>query len=437
MSNNRHFARSIGVSVLEPRDNPATFGVTNDTWDATTPNSLLWAITQANETPGEDVITLVTGLIGQGVPGKPPVITATSTVTITEAVKIETTLAGQRVTITGAGTEGQSALVVNLGLTRIPLPEPGGGSTTVNTAIPEGEIGPGAGDPNAPRVAKLIDLDFTECTAWDGGAITVKAGTLWIESAHFDKNTASGGLIAGRGGAIFVEAGAVLQVAGNVAFTENSTVGMGGAGGAIWAEGNAHIFNTGNSFTQNKSDDGGAIASLGVGILGVEKAQFVGNIAEAGGGAIWLTSTSPNQIPHVISLSTFKENRANGMNLGEGGGIYISAGRLWLRQSDFRDNFARMKGGGLYADNASVTIASGSFKDNMVEAANGLDGIGDAIYVGGKGIVDCVVADKSNPNDLGTTFDRSIVWIAKNGTFTWLTQPAMPATEAPREIREE
>lgn len=339
----------LNVVVLENRDTPANFLVNNAAWSANTPNSLPWAVAQANSTNGEDVITINRDDVATSaaLPDGSATITANkSTLTVTEAVRIMTTVAGQRVTISGRGDEGKkSVLVFNLGPTRDPNQPPGGGGgpvVTVREDIPGGGgAGGGGAGGGALPVARLTDINFERCdsTRGNGAAIAVAAGTVFVEDAKFANNETHRFLedditLQYNGGAIAVQAGALLQIAGNVAFTDNFAATR---GGAIWTEGNVAVLNSGNSFSKNFAQYGGAIASGGNGIVSVYGASFTENSASTQGGAMWLDSATPGGT-HIISRASFKGNFIDINGLfnadGHGGAIYISNGKLAISRTD-------------------------------------------------------------------------------------------------------
>jgi hypothetical protein len=122
----------------------------------------------------------------------------------------------------------------------------------------------------------------------------------------------------------------------------------------------------------------------------VESVEFMGHVADLGGGAIWSSGSAPLTVVDCV----FSGNRSMTGNSERGGGAiaYVGSGqsldRLTIHQSEFYNNRG-INGGAINSLNAALTVEQSTFSGNDVAAARiatgqispTLRGYGGAIYV--------------------------------------------------------
>ena len=191
--------------------------------------------------------------------------------------------------------------------------------------------------------ATLSGLTLTGPNTTYGGGIN-NFGTLSVSGAVFSGNSAD------WGGGIANNPGAVLQVSSST-FT----------GGYGW-DGGAGIYNagkltaTGDSFSNNHGQFGGAILNTGVATL--SDLTFNGNVAWDGGA---ISNGDPYTATGTMTLdhSTLTHNQGN----GEGGGI-DNWGALTVSNSSIVGNQAQYLTGGGIDNRGSLTIINSTITGN-------------------------------------------------------------------------
>ncbi|CAG9326023.1 unnamed protein product [Blepharisma stoltei] len=184
-----------------------------------------------------------------------------------------------------------------------------------------------------------------------GGAIFSTSSNVIISGSHFSHNSA----LSGGGGAIWSFSGSLLNISNSEFFSSYSS-DLGGVitgyeselnienswfesyeSGAIYGEKmiNAYIYET--SFLYGNSENGGAFSCVGCIKMEIDKCNFIENSAEIAGGALYLATTSGNEIgqAYIVSRSTFKNNSAD-----LGGAIYSNNIKLSVISSTFMENMA-------------------------------------------------------------------------------------------------
>ena len=222
----------------------------------------------------------------------------------------------------------------------------------------------------------------------NGGA----GGAIYLsDSATFTDNTFTNNYSASEGGAISLEnnkaKATTVSFLGTNTFTGNkaNTTGVGGA---------INIHNTDDvdtltvniegqaSFSANTANSGGAIYNKSV--LNIDGAEFSGNIASYGGGAIY--STGGGEL--TVDNSTFTGNKASiGGAIVEG----MGAEKTTIIGSTFEGNVAYKDGGALALNGPETIIEDSTFSGNIAGFENGaVDGAtsattdgGGAIHLGG------------------------------------------------------
>ena len=175
-----------------------------------------------------------------------------------------------------------------------------------------------------------------------GGAVYLNDGTLVLDGATFDSNSATKtGSSGGSGGAIYNYQGTISEATGasQSTFTGNSAAVNGGA-----------IGNVGSSNTEKA-----IIESL--------NAQFTNNSAASNGGAIY------NRLGDINSLTgTFTSNTAD-----NGGAIYNFSGTINLDNATFVDNGATTAGGAINNATSTATINMSDVTFNAPTGTNAND----------------------------------------------------------------
>jgi len=235
-----------------------------------------------------------------------------------------------------------------------------------------------------------------------GGAIyNTSRGVISLENVMFGGNIANIAP-AGRGGAIYSEGGK-LDIFGGLFINNEAT-----QGGAIFHDdpnGNEYVLVIdGTDFRGNEaSDKGGAIYNTVTGIIAITAAEFVRNIANVEGSAIWNAgiieingATFNNNSQPIggiggrrggaifnastgiltITDSTFEGNVASEIfaTRGYGGAIYNDEGILEFTGNNVFTYNRAYDGGAIYSKDAELAIKDGKFNKNS--AANS----GGAIY---------------------------------------------------------
>lgn len=232
-------------------------------------------------------------------------------------------------------------------------------------------------------LTNITNNSLQENQAKLGGAVQVNGATAWVYGNSFLKNTA---LDAGGGVYVWQIAGRITTIKAN-SFTQNTasnggavmaqgnsfanenpvialntfTLNTAHAGGAIHITqiGKAKVFN--NTFTQNTADAGGAIAVLGQDNLADCAPQIASNyleqnIANAGGGAIFLSNTQ----------ATLTDNLMYANKADLGGGIMVNGKNLVTCKNNTVDANKAINGAGLYAgQEATVKLDYNTFKNNV------------------------------------------------------------------------
>lgn len=185
---------------------------------------------------------------------------------------------------------------------------------------------------------------ITENTSGAVGGAGGSAGNFFsLTNSTVSNNTApflAGGLILVNG---LIAVGSV-QIE-NTEFSGNA----GGLGGALITNGIGATIENSRFLNNTASQDAGAIAVVGQGVLQVSDSTFSGNTAAFSGGGILLTEDSRA----FLVSTTIAEN-----NAASGGGISVTqSSEAFITNSTLSTNTATLQGGGVYEDGiSSVTI---------------------------------------------------------------------------------
>jgi hypothetical protein len=215
----------------------------------------------------------------------------------------------------------------------------------------------------------------------DGGAINNLLSELTVEDSVFRNNDATpGGPSAaghGYGGAIYTD-GATYPtndaIGGQIIIRRSQFIGNRGAGqgGAVFSfaypPDTVLIEDTlfkDNRLTLNAKGDalGGAL-SHGNSALTLRNSTFVGNTAQAQGGAFWIDGRQPASLSNL----TFASNRAEeDASTGKGGlgGAIAGSGNWTCNGCTFSANYAGFMGGAIFGgDPANTSLKNSAFVGN-------------------------------------------------------------------------
>lgn len=189
-----------------------------------------------------------------------------------------------------------------------------------------------------------------------GGAINV-TGDITITNSYFERNQSTSN--SGTGGALSASARVILN---DTQFISNTA----GKGGAIYAV--SSLVATNGLFVNNiaRVDEGGAlyVGSFGAVLTNTELRQ---NRSINNGGAIRMIGSI------VLTGGSIYDNFCSA-NTCNGGGIYVSSGRLDMDGTQVISNTAR-KGGGILVNSGAASVNNALFERNIAAEVG-------ALYIG-------------------------------------------------------
>ncbi len=234
------------------------------------------------------------------------------------------------------------------------------GALTVSSCIFDSNGSNGAGGAisvTATGSAAVSDSTFQNHTVSWGGAIA-SDGAINVSNCVFTNNAVTSGSATGLGGGAIYHFGKVATIT-NSTFTNNREMGTSGGGGAIRNRGGTMTISY-STFTENTAGDGGgAIASAGT--LTIDNSKIANNI-----------TTGPN---------------AQQSGQGGGGGISSNGGELTINNSVITGNSAANDGGGIYITASIVNIRNTTVSDNVANTNNDLYGSGGGVWIRAEGQV--------------------------------------------------
>lgn len=224
-----------------------------------------------------------------------------------------------------------------------------------------------------------------------GAPLNVLSGqdvmTTTIQRLIFRDSTSTASAGGGSGGAIALTGTVAPRIVEN-SFTNNHADLD---GGAVFIDSFQQPTTTtvdGNSFGGNDAGPGGFGGALAVsepGALAAERNDFANNVADGSGGGFYLQVGST-----YLTANDVGSNSAG----GDGGGGFIQAGRTTLVSNDFHDNDAVNEGGGVWigspvflmfaqstsASTADVVQSSNLFDGNTLsDTTEAAEGVGELI----------------------------------------------------------
>lgn len=329
-------AAAVLGATAGPADAATTFTVTETTDDGTvaTVGSLSWAIDQANNTAGEDIIDFAVATVTMAAgPGQLPGVTEAVDITGPGASALTLDLTGHcgiYLDNVDAGTPTISGLTITHGAT--------GAQNTCNDDDSGGAIALFYGDTDV-----VIDsVVLTENYAYnDGGAIVcyLGDGALTITNSTIDHNEAQE-----SGGGLYADCNGALTIT-NSTFAYNDA---GSIGGGLYALGAGNTTISGSTIDHNNADagSGGVDASIG-GQLTIANSTLSANTGGGyGGGGLAAAADAT-----TILQSTIAGNRSEaitGAPVDLAGGVSIGSGDLVVTQSTISGNTSTGSNGGLY-----------------------------------------------------------------------------------------
>jgi predicted outer membrane repeat protein len=231
-----------------------------------------------------------------------------------------------------------------------------------------------------------IELELRRCQfisneATSGGAIYSKhshsffyPSSSFIADTLFKRNIATAA--SGTGGAICI----LALITTNVFLSENTFLenAANGSGGACYFNVYGSVQLSHCHFKNNMAVYGGAVysssASVDFGALELNNCTFMGNAADALGGALYLARHRS-----AVYNCLFTKNVA-----GSGGGIYSIVSAITIKDDIFQGNTAKMKGGAWYLESESAGGKFYRFKFSVIMARTTFEynraGDGGAMY---------------------------------------------------------
>jgi hypothetical protein len=259
----------------------------------------------------------------------------------------------------------------------------------------------------------LRDATFIDNAAQIGGAVfLLNSDETTVTDSAFTGNTAISSVGFGSGGAIYDEAGHGLDVESS-SFSDNYSNGL---GGAVDTEQNAFMTVTGSSFQSNSAgQDGGAVyvheaggprpraftgdrfsdnsADVGGAIdlqppfpaaASLDRDEFDHNTATSGGGAVFDGSDSASE-----ALSSTGSSFIDNASGSEGGALYIAGGTagwyyqpLSLTNATLSGNSAELGGGIYFSQSEPSTLTNDTIASNSALGGGGIYGTGNVVTTG-------------------------------------------------------
>lgn len=418
--------------------------------------SLRDAILQANNNPGEDVITFDSTLVGE-------TIVLNSGQLVVEDDLIIIGLGETELTVSGGGNsrifllESTSADPKSLTITDLTLTEGFATPTDNNPDVSRG----GAIATEHQGELTVENVTFSANQADDGGGAIYSAfeGTLTVIDSQFLQNIATAGNDERGAGAI------AFHGPGQLTIDNTDFIGNQGINGAAINNLNGRVNINKSRFLNNDvlaatvdegeprptlrgyggaifADRASAANDEEGGTIRITNTEFTGNQGRSAGGAVYVFTGGSDRL-EVIN-SSFRENQAVGLPGGEGG----NSGAIELQSnqvnrgfvvvnSEFIGNRAVDRGGASRTRNAPTTIVNSTFADNRTTIApteSFTGGVGGALELGGG--VEAVITNATFSQNFATwvggaiggnaeiTVNNSIFYEnwAENGTNDWNIQ---------------
>ncbi|MEQ8799821.1 MAG: choice-of-anchor Q domain-containing protein [Salinisphaeraceae bacterium] len=234
--------------------------------------------------------------------------------------------------------------------------------------------------------------------AREGGALWNGAGTMVVEDAVIQTNTASGNAADDGGGGIFNNGGTLI-VRDNTLIDDNRADGTSGSGGGIFNAANGTMEITSSRITGNSAnragggiEDASLVTENAVTLTDVTLSGNNGGDNPGNGGGLHVTGNGNI----VVMNSTIRNNTA-----AEGGGLWNNAGEMSVTDSIIENNTANgdaadQGGGGVFNQAGTLIITSSALNGND---AIGMSGSGGAAFNdgdAGDGVMATLTIDRSS-----------------------------------------
>ena len=172
-----------------------------------------------------------------------------------------------------------------------------------------------------------------------------------------------------HGGGVYVYAGSATLSGGQIL---SNTAGL--HGGGVYVDQSSATFNqTGvSTIAHNTADYGGGVF-VNSGTATLSGGQILSNTASGDGGGMYVNQSSATFTQ--TGVSTIAHNTASGA-FSNGGGVFVSSGRVTLSGGQILNNSASGNGGGLYISDGRATLSGGQILSNTA----GLHGGGVYIH---------------------------------------------------------
>jgi hypothetical protein len=315
------------LEVLETREVPATFAVTN--LNDAGMGSLRWAIQQANADPGnQEQITFQGGLSG--------------------SIVLQSAL---------------PSLSNNISITGAPVTVDG------NSQFRIFEVAAG-------KNCSIQQLNLTNGSSNDGAAIK-NYGTLSLQLLNVYDNHSTG-----SGGGITNISGSQLTISNCHLYLNGCTFD----GGGIWNGGTLTIQSNTEIYSNNAGFDGGGISNASGATLTISSSSVYGNSAGFDGGGImnsgtlnWcsgslssntanLTNGEGGGIYNKAGTATLQQVTITQNSASAGGGFYLVRGTLNLTRCTISGNTATNQGaGGVWLAGTTLTLTNCTVLDPIVQ----------------------------------------------------------------------
>ena len=259
--------------------------------------------------------------------------------------------------------------------------------------------------------------------------------------------------ISGNGGIVDVEGSYSQLTVAEGATLRNSTVT--GNGGAIYAAASTTVNLSGGSITGNNAANGGAVYALGT--VNVTGSDISDNEASGQGGGLYVGETgamtmsggniggesSANTAAQGAGMYLAGTGRFTGGTIAyneantAGGGVYATAD-VTLSGATLSNNSAGNtttagNGGGMYMSSGKLTVSTGTIRANSANAVGDEGGLGGGMYVGNGASIAMTGGNIGTSENANTAASGAGVYLAADSgasTFTGGTIAYNAATKA-------
>ena len=214
--------------------------------------------------------------------------------------------------------------------------------------------------------------------AGDAGAVFITSGSLDLKGTYFENNIASR-----RGGALHLDACDSSQISG-VQCHKNAA----GDGGCLWAAASRELSIQNASFTNNSAVNGSAVYFADVSSSRIINSTVTLNTAREKGGGMFLIGSTDIEFHHSSVLNNTAENGgglgcertgnltirrclfdSNGAELNGAGAWISEESSVFILETNWTGNNARIRGGALSVDKSNFTSRASNYSSN--QAARG------------------------------------------------------------------